>query len=623
MVTRPAKKPLRPNIKRHRAEKGAIDLVEEAFHLLRRSSFVTLSCYYIGSMPFILALLYFWTDMSRSAYAEERCAEAAFGLALLFVWMKSWQAAFAQRLKESLQHVPFSPYSWRRVWHLTMTQAIIQSWGMLLLPCSLLIGAPFPWLYAFYQNATAFGSDEHGSVKHIRDRAWQQAKLWPKQNCLLIWLLSPWLLIASVAALIFAAAFVPKGSISLSWGFFMITGYLVVFGMTLLNPIGGIVAANIGAALYLLPQLLKMLFGVETMFTMSPAQMFNSTFWAVVCSLTYLCLDPLVKAAYVARCFYGEALHTGEDLKVEIRSLSLARKAAASVVLLALALSITFGAPAFAATSNSPTQDAAPSVISSQALDESLDHVLSQPEYAWRMPQERASEDEKKRDLGFLKSVFDTFERWGKTIKKWFDTVNNWLSKLKKWYRKLFPDQPVETPISGGHGGGLAGVQVLLYLLLALIACATAIFVWRIWRKRRQMHAPLETAPDANAEKPDLTDENVDASQLPADNWLTLAHEMIERGEFRLALRAFYLAGLAYLGEQRLVVLTKYKSDREYEQELRRRAHAFPALLPVFRENMLAYQRSWYGMRDVERAALDRAIANYEQLRQATVEKEK
>ena len=137
------------------------------------------------------------------------------------------------------------------------------------------------------------------------------------------------------------------------------------------------------------------------------------------------------------------------------------------------------------------------------------------------------------------------------------------------------------------------------------------------------MHAPLETAPDANAEKPDLTDENVDASQLPADNWLTLAQEMIERGEFRLALRAFYLAGLAHLGEQRLVVLTKYKSDREYEQELRRRAHAFPALLPVFRENMLAYQRSWYGMRDVERAALDRAIANYEQLRQATVEKEK
>lgn len=621
MVTRSAKKPIRPNIKRHRAEKSAIALVEEAFHLLRRSSLVTLSCYYIGSMPFILALLYFWTDMSRSAYADERCAGAAFGLALLFVWMKSWQAVFAQRLKESLQHVPFSPYSWRRVWHLTMTQAIMQSWGMLLLPCSLLIGAPFPWLYAFYQNATAFGGDEHGSVKNIRNRAWQQAKLWPKQNCLLIWLLSPWLLISSVAALILIAAFVPKGGLGFGWAFFISAGYFAVFGMTLLNPLGGIVAANIGAALYLLPQLLKMLFGVETMFTMSPAQMFNSTFWAVVCSLTYLCLDPLVKAAYAARCFYGEALHTGEDLKVEIRSLALSRNAAAGVLLLALALSITFDAPAFAQTP--PPQDAAPSAISSQALDKSLDHVLSQPEYAWRMPRERASEDEKKRDSGFLKGVFETFERWGKTIKKWFDTVNNWLSKIKKWYKKLFPDRPVETPISGGHGGGLAGVRFLLYLLLAIIACVAAILVWRVWRKRRQFHATLDAAPDANAAEPDLADENVDASQLPADNWLTLAQEMIERGEFRLALRALYLAGLAFLGEQRLVALAKYKSDREYEKELRRRAHAFPALLPIFRENMLAYQRSWYGLHDVERAALDRAIANYEQLKQTTVEKEK
>lgn len=618
MVTHSAKKPVRPKLKRHRAEKSAIDLVEEAFHLLRRSSFVTLSCYYIGSMPFVLALLYFWTDMSRSAYAEERCAETAFGLALLFVWMKVWQAVFAQRLKESLQHVPFSPYSWQRVWHLIMTQAIIQSWGMLFLPCSLLIGAPFPWLYAFYQNATAFGCDERGSVKYIRDRAWQHAKLWPKQNCLLIWLLSPWLLIASVAALILMVAFVPKGDQSLSWTFFLVASYLVVLGMTLLNPLGGIVAANIGAALYLLPQLLKMFFGVETMFTMSPGQTFNSTFWAVVCSLTYLCLDPLVKAAYVARCFYGEALHTGEDLKVELRSLALSRNAAAGILLFALALPLMFNAFSFADTPNPTAQDSPPVAISSQELNESLDHVLSQPEYAWRMPRERTPDAaQKETDFGFLKRVFDTFERWGKTIKNWFKTLGKWFNNIKKWYKKIFPDQPIERPVSGGSGGGLAGVQLLLYILLAIVACVAAILIWRVWRARRKMHAPLEAASDANAAKPDLNDENVDASQLPADNWLTLAHEMIERGEFRLALRAFYLAGLAFLGEQHLVALAKYKSDREYERELRRRAHAFPALLPVFTENMLAYQRSWYGMREVERPALDRAIANYEQLKQA------
>src|SRR4029079_1349495 len=46
---------------------------------------------------------------------------------------------------------------------------------------------------------------------------------------------------------------------------------------------------------------------------------FNTTFFAVIVGVTYLCLDPLLKAIYVLRCFYGESLSTGEDLKVELR----------------------------------------------------------------------------------------------------------------------------------------------------------------------------------------------------------------------------------------------------------------------------------------------------------------
>ncbi len=622
MAKYPVKKPVRPNIARHRAEKGVIDLVEEAFHLLRSSSFVTLACYYIGSLPFVVALLYFWTDMSRSAYAAERCAEAAFGLALLFVWMKSWQAAFAQRLKASLQHVPLTPYAWQRVWRLMTVQAIIQSWGMFFLPCSLIIGAPFPWVYAFYQNVTAVGGDEDGSVRNVMKRAWQQAKLWPKQNCLLIWLLSPWLLVSGAAALLVIVAFVPKGAVSASWIAVMFLIYLAVLALLILNPLGGIVAANIGVALYTLPQLLKTFFGTETMFTMSPAQTLNSTFWAVVCGLTYLCLDPLVKAVYVARCFYGEALHTGEDLKVEIRSVAMSRNAVAGALMLALMLPFMFDASVFAQTPNQAVQETSSVTISTEELDESLDHVMNQPEYAWRMPRERRQERDEDAMPGFLKRILETFEGWGKSVKKWFEKIGKWFGEIGKWLKKFFPEKHVEETTPGSRFDWSANVRILLYVLLAIIGCVAAILAWRIWRKRRQMYAPLEVVSDANAAEPDLTDENVDASQLPADNWLTLAHEMIERGEFRLALRAFYLAGLAFLGEQRLVALAKYKSDREYEKELRRRAHAFPALLPIFKENMTAYQRCWYGMRDVERAALDRAIANYEQLKRVAAEYE-
>ena len=46
-------------------EKGAIDLIEEAVHLLRGAPLSVLAIYYMGALPFILSLLYFWADMSR------------------------------------------------------------------------------------------------------------------------------------------------------------------------------------------------------------------------------------------------------------------------------------------------------------------------------------------------------------------------------------------------------------------------------------------------------------------------------------------------------------------------------------------------------------------------------
>lgn len=619
MAAHPVKKPkpIRPNVERHRAEKGAIDLVEEAFHLLRRSSLATWAHYYIGSLPFVLALLYFWTDMSRSAYAAERCAEAAFGLTVAFLWMKSWQAVFALRLKASLQRVLFPAWTWQRVWRLLTVQTIIQSWGMIVLPCSLLIGAPFPWMYAFYQNVTAFGGEEDGNVKHVTKRAWNEAKRWPKQNMFLIWLTSPWLLVSGVAVLLALSAFFPTDRLEWTWLLIMFFAYAAVFALTLSNPLGGIVAANIGVALYSLPQLVKMLFGIESMFTRGTAQMFNSTFFAVVCGLTYLCLDPLVKAAYVARCFYGEALRTGEDLKVEIRSLALSRQAVA--LLLAFILPFMFDAPAFAQTPS--PERAAPAAISPTELNQSLDHVMNQPEYAWRMARERKP-NEKEANFGFFTRMFETFQRWGKTLKIWLEKFGKWFGKLQKWLNKIFPKKSLDGITFGSPASSITVIQLLLYMLLGVIACVAAIMLWRVWLKRRQLRTPVAAVSEADAAEPDLSDENVDASQLSTDSWLALAQEMIERGEFRLALRAFYLAGLAYLGEQHFVALAKYKSDREYEKELRRRAHAFPALLPIFTENMLTYQRSWYGLRDVERATLEQVMANYEQFKRVTVKTE-
>src|ERR1035438_10806097 len=48
-----------------RPAKSAIELYEEAVYLLRSAPASALAAYYTGSLPFVLAFLFFWADMSQ------------------------------------------------------------------------------------------------------------------------------------------------------------------------------------------------------------------------------------------------------------------------------------------------------------------------------------------------------------------------------------------------------------------------------------------------------------------------------------------------------------------------------------------------------------------------------
>ena len=80
------------------------------------------------------------------------------------------------------------------------------------------------------------------------------------------------------------------------------------------------VALNVGVMIIVVPQLVKMFLGIESVFTTSSGAMINSTFFLACLLITYLLVDPLLKACYVLRCFYGESLTTGADLRAELRN---------------------------------------------------------------------------------------------------------------------------------------------------------------------------------------------------------------------------------------------------------------------------------------------------------------
>ncbi|MBM4142600.1 MAG: hypothetical protein FJ225_03260 [Lentisphaerae bacterium] len=309
--------------RRRPAEPGALDVITDAFHLLRSAPLAVLAAYYAGAAPFVLAFLFFWSDMSRSAFAARRSLAAALGMALMFLWMKIWQAVFAAGLRDLVAGAR-AAWGWRRVARLAAVQTALQPPGMLVIPLALFLMAPFYAAHAFYQNVTALGDGSGGDVREVARRALRLATLWPRQNHVVIWLLSPWLLCAGMLAAFGAARLVVSLTPELHhmqgllW--FAAALMLIFLAVLPLAPFGCAVAANVAALLIVAPRMLHALLGMQTVFTLSGWHaVFNTTFLMSVFGISYLCLDPVMKAVHVLRCFAGEARRTGEDLLVELK----------------------------------------------------------------------------------------------------------------------------------------------------------------------------------------------------------------------------------------------------------------------------------------------------------------
>jgi len=155
-------------------------------------------------------------------------------------------------------------------------------------------------------------------------------------------------------------------------------------------------------------------------------------------------------------------------------------------------------------------------------------------------------------------------------------------------------------------------MEVAVVLMIAALLGAIVWLGIRLWLNRNPSE---EIAAEPVASAPDLNQEDVSAAELPEQGWIQLAHELLGRGELRLALRAFYLANLSYLGQRNLVILARFKSNHEYERELQRRAHVLAGIPQLFSDNVNAFERVWYGSHDVTAEMLRQVEGNLAQIK--------
>jgi hypothetical protein len=542
--------------------KGALDLVDEAVHLLRSSPFHILLCYYIGSLPFILGFLYFLTDMARSPFADAYCIKASLGIAALFVWMKCWQAIFVQRLNAVISVKPSPPWKSRSLLRLVAHQSLTHALGLFLLPVSLIAMVPFAWTYAFFQNVLVVDDQDKKGIRALFAESWARASLWPAQNHVLLTILP-----------LFA---------------------LFIF-------------VNLAAAIYLVPHLLDKLLGIESLFTMSGTRALNTTFLSVASGLTYLCIDPLFKAVYTLRCFYGESLQSGDDLKAELRRLF--QKGLSIGLILFLVFIFIPGRSQAADQNIGPLRNSStPKPVATVGeIDRSIEKTLEKREFSWRYPRKRKQREKE------TKGPLARLTEWVlKGFESAFGAVVDAVEKIFEWLRKLFPEAEHRKQTPSPDSAWKDWAQTLLFLLLGIFTSVAAIRLRRILRNRKHASTAIACAPMASM--PDILDEHIDGSELPADRWLNLARAWMEKGSLRNAMRATYLAILAHLAEREIIILASHKSNRDYKQELSRRAHDRPDVIGCFAAAAAAFDRAWYGMHPVSQKGFACFVENQERI---------
>ncbi len=523
--------------------------------MLRAAPLSTLVVFYIGAVPFVAALFYFWADMSRSSFAVRDAAWSALAVTLTYLWMKTAQAWFCRSLWAQVNSEGDLPkFEGGQLVAKIVAHALIQSLALPLLMLSALFMVPLAWAYAFFHNATVLALTRDSGKAPLRHLVSQSASL------------SHW-----------------------RWG-----ANHVTMGITSLAAI--LVWANLIMFAVLVPQLLKWMFGIESVFTLFPlASLSNTTFLFATLLGTFLVIGPLTQSIYVLRCFYGESRGSGVDLLSRLATIRTRRAAAliGIVVLLGGAINIQ--------GQESDSDNVA-------AFDEAIHQTLESKPYQWRLSRNYEAAglaDQADEEKGLTAMIRRSFERFAESLKRLFATL-------------LEPgrgqDGAGAQSLGGGRGGMIAAALSILSLMLIV-----SLVAWAVVQVRRRSHnakadAGLNESAALDASSVDLENDDLIASQLPEDEWLRLAREQIGAGKFRLAVRALFLGSLAHLGERRLIAIARYKSNRDYRNELELKARSMPRLRDAFADNVGQFEWAWYGDHSIDKSMAIHFAENCERI---------
>jgi hypothetical protein len=328
-----------------------------------------------------------------------------------------------------------------------------------------------------------------------------------------------------------------------------------------------ILAVKLALLLGLLPQVVRILTGYESAYSRSGFLfILNPVFVLSVLAVCWILFDPFAQAAHSIRSFEAESSETGEDLRCGLRRIRALAPVTAAVALFAAILPV------------------GRAEIAPGDLNRSIQQVMQAPEYDWRLPKASAGPDSP-----WLSGLDRLITSIRHAVSVVVDGAGNILRRI---FESLFPRSSGNRP--GAPPGG--GLNWTVIALIALVVAAGGLFAWQRSRWRRPPTKPQapQLPQTIKLDAPDLTPD-----LLPEDRWVELAEACLVEGNYRLALRALYLACLAWLGRRQYLGIHAAKTNRDYAAEFNRRTRELPVARDLFAGSVARFERAWYGLHPV------------------------
>lgn len=508
--------------RKHKQEPGPgpVAMLDDGVRLLRGLPASAWLLWAGGALPFGGLLLYAINRLGWGVATRTDAAEVALLLTAAWFWMRALHFRFCgavwRQVAAGGDDQPPEPLPLRtRVFHGGLAAVLYAVSALFILPA--------PWLYPFAENLCIVPHVRH---THPMGEAWRQAVRSPGQSMALL----------SIAALA-----------------------------------GGFLVINWGALLALVPAVVEFVSGAATDWQRHLTLALQGPLVPFAVVLTWLTLDPVLKAAHVLQCFHGLSTSTGEDIRVAWRRTLLPLAVAAVLVLPSLRM-------------DAETPAAQPTTTISEAqLRDALDQTLEQPRYHWRLPPEQQVHE-----LTYLTVLQDAMDEF-------FDWLRSLLPERKRQASKSSND---EGDHAGYDGPTLSIPPVLVWSILFVLLVVGVIWLLRAMLQARTQPPPsAATGALAEAMGPNIDSDDLSGAELPLNEWVALGDRLLAEGDYRRAARAYFLAHLSLLGERGALRLARNKSNGDYQRDLRASQHVFPGSLDNYAAARRAFEALWYGGR--------------------------